>query len=81
MTLLVNSETFGATVVLQGVDPRSKGLTVQDPIGPGCGASYRACVHVCVSPVCAVVHLFIFLEPRFKEDFVKIDYFQSINSI
>lgn len=39
----------------------------------------RVCV--CVSPVCAVVYLFISLEPRFKEDFVKIDYFQSINSI
>lgn len=29
----------------------------------------RVCV--CVSPVCVVVYLFIFLEPRFKEDFVQ----------
>ena len=42
--VLINSETSGAAAALQGV---------QDPIGPVCGASYRACV----SPVCVFVYL------------------------
>ena len=51
--VLINSETSGAAAALQGVDLRSRGLHVQDPIGPVCGASYRACV----SPVFVFVYL------------------------